>query len=61
MLLLRVVGILTAIAIGVGILTWLITGERKYLSFAGRIAKWALIAALAIFALLVAERLLVML
>jgi hypothetical protein len=60
MLLLRIVGILTAIAIGAGILAYLLTGRRDYLLLAGRIAKYALIFALALFALLAFERLIVM-
>jgi hypothetical protein len=60
MLLLRMVGILAAIAIGAGILAFLFTGQRRYLSLAGRIAKYALIFALLLFALLAFERLIVM-
>ncbi|NWG30263.1 MAG: hypothetical protein HXY29_02045 [Rhodocyclaceae bacterium] len=61
MLFLRVVGILAAIAIGAGILAYLFTGERRYLGLAWRIAKYALIFALVLFALLALERLLVIL
>ncbi|MFN4147984.1 MAG: hypothetical protein ACK4E4_00350 [Rhodocyclaceae bacterium] len=60
MLFLRVVGILAAIAIGAGIIAFLFTGERRYLGFSWRIAKYALIFALVLFALLAFERLLVM-
>jgi hypothetical protein len=60
MLLLRIVGILTAIAIGAGILAYLLTGQRRYLSLAWRLAKYGLIFALALFALLAFERLVVM-
>lgn len=60
MLLLRIVGILAAIAIGAGIVAFLFTRERKYLGFSWRIAKYALIFALVLFALLAFERLLVM-
>lgn len=59
MLFLRIVGILVAIAIGAGILAFLFTGEKRYLRLAGRIAKYALIFALVLFALLALERLLV--
>lgn len=59
MLFLRIVGILTAIAIGAGILAFLFTGEKRYLRLAWRIAKYALIFALVLFALLALERLLV--
>jgi len=61
MLLLRIVGILAAIAIGAGIVAYLFTRDRRYLVLAGRIAKYALIFALALFALLAFERLIVIL
>ena len=61
MLLLRIVGILAAIAIGVGIVSFLFTGDRKYLRFAWRITRYALIFVLVLFALLAFERLLVIL
>ncbi len=59
MLFLRIVGILAAIAIGAGILAFLFTGEKRYLRLAWRIAKYALVFALVLFALLAFERLLV--
>jgi hypothetical protein len=61
MLLLRIVGILAAIAIGVGIVAYLLTRDRKYLSFSWRVTKYALVLALALFALLAFERLIVIL
>lgn len=61
MLLLRIIGILAVIAIGVAILAYLFTGDRRYLGLAGRVAKYSLILALALFALLAFERLIVML
>lgn len=61
MLLLRIVGILAAIAIGVGIVSFLFTRDRKYLRFAWRITRYALIFVLVLFALLAFERLLVIL
>lgn len=60
MLLLRIIGILTAIAIGAGILAFLLTGQRAYLALAWRLFKYALIFTLALFALLAFERLIVM-
>ena len=60
MLLLRIVGILTAITIGSGIVTYLITGNTLYLRLAGRVAKWALIFALLVLALMALERLVVL-
>ncbi|MEW6292200.1 MAG: hypothetical protein AB1544_02690 [Pseudomonadota bacterium] len=61
MLLLRIVGILAAIAIGAGIVAFLFTRDRKYLGFSWRVAKYALIFALVLFALLAFERLIVIL
>lgn len=61
MLLLRIVGILAAIAIGAGIVAFLFTRDRKYLGFSWHIAKYALIFALVLFALLAFERLIVIL
>lgn len=61
MLLLRIVGILAAIAIGAGIVAYLFTCDRKYLGFSWRVAKYALIFALVLFALLAFERLIVIL
>jgi hypothetical protein len=60
MFLLRIVGILTAIAVGIGIVAFLFTGDRRYLGLSWRIAKYALIFALLLFALLAFERLIVM-
>lgn len=60
MFLLRVVGLLTVLAIGAGIVVYLLTGQRTYLVLAGRIAKYALIFALLLFALLAFERLIVL-
>jgi len=59
MFFLRIVGILAAIAIGAGIVIFLFTGQKRYLAFSWRIAKYALIFALILFALLAFERLLV--
>lgn len=61
MFLLRIVGILAAIAIGAGIVAFLFTRDRKYLGFSWRVAKYALIFALLLFALLAFERLIVIL
>ena len=56
MLLMRLLGVLTAIAIGVGIVAYLFTQDRRYLHLAWRITKYALIFALVIMALLTLER-----
>ena len=60
MLLLRIAGILAVIGIGTGLLAFLFTGDRRYLSLSWLIVKYALTFALALFALLMAERLIVM-
>ena len=59
MLFLRLIALLTVIAIAVGVVAWLLTGQRGYLALALRIAQVALIVVLALFALLAFERLLV--
>lgn len=59
MLLLRIVGVLTAIAIGAGIVAYLLTGEKRYLGLAARIAKYALIFTLIVLALMFLERVIV--
>jgi len=56
MLLVRIVGVLTAIAIGAGIAAYLFSGERRYLRLAGRIAKYALIFVLIVLAMMFIER-----
>ena len=56
MFLLRIVGALVIIAIGAGIVSYLFTGEKRYLTLAARIAKYALIFVLAVLALMFLER-----
>lgn len=60
MFLLRVVGLLAVVVIGAGIIAYLFTRDRRYLSLSWRVAKYALIFVLALFALLALERLIVM-
>jgi hypothetical protein len=60
MFLLRIVGLLAVVVIGAGILAYLFTRDRRYLSLSWRVAKYALIFVLALFALLALERLIVM-
>ena len=60
MLLLRVVGILTAITIGSSLVAWLFTRDRRYLVLAARVAKVALIFVLLVLALMFAERLIIL-
>ncbi len=59
MLLLRIVGLLTAIAIGSGILAYLFTSDRRYLRLAWRIARYALLFVFVVLALLLLERLII--
>ena len=60
MLLLRIVGVLAAIAIASGITAFLFTGDKRYLQLAARVAKYALIVALVFLALLALERVIVL-
>jgi len=59
MLLLRIAAILAVIAVGLGVVAWLLTGQRGYLALALRIGKVALLVIVALFALLAFERLFV--
>lgn len=59
-LVLRIVALLAVVAIGVCGLTWVFTGDRKYLKAAWRIFQFALAATLLFLAMLFFERLLVM-
>ncbi len=60
MLVLRILILLVAIAIGVTVMSWVFTGNRKYLRAAWRIFQFGLVVALGFLALLFFERLLVM-
>ncbi|MBS3935845.1 MAG: hypothetical protein KGZ43_06705 [Sulfuritalea sp.] len=55
--LLRIVAILAAVAIAASVVAYLFSGDRRYLGYAWRVAKLALILALILFALLALERL----
>ena len=57
---LRIVGTLVVIAIGAGIVAYLFTGEKRYLTLAGRVAKYALMFVLLVFALMFLERVIVL-
>jgi hypothetical protein len=59
MLLVRLLGLLAAIALGVSVLLYMIGGERKYLIFAWRLFKYALFVIVLILLLFLFERLLV--
>lgn len=60
MLILRVIVILAALTIGSSVLAWLFTRDRRYLLLASRVAKGALLLALAILVLMAAERLIIL-
>lgn len=60
MLLLRVVVVLVAIALGVCVAVWAITGERRWLRYAWTLFKVALAVVVAFLLLLFGERLLVL-
>lgn len=61
MLLLRVIGLLATIGMGVSVLMYMVSGERKFLRFAWRLFKYSLFVVVLILLLFAAERLLVML
>jgi hypothetical protein len=60
MLLLRIVGILTAITIGSALVAWVFTRDRRYLLLSGRVAMAALVFVLLVLALMAAERLIIL-
>lgn len=53
---LRLLGILSAIAVAGGVLAYVLTGNAKYVQFAWRLFRYALFVALLMFALLILER-----
>lgn len=59
MLLIRVLGLLVAAALGVLVMAYVVTGERKYLRQAWTVFKYALFLAVLILLLFFGERLLV--
>jgi hypothetical protein len=59
MLLVRLLGLLAAIALGVSVLLYMVSGERKYLIFAWRLFRYALFVIVLILLLFLFERLLV--
>ena len=57
MLLLRIVVLLVAAGLGVLLLSWAVSGDRKYLRNAGRLARYGLYLVLLFLALVAFERL----
>jgi len=55
-LLLRFVAILIAAAVAAGVVTFLVTGNRKALRFALWLLKWGILFALILFGLLILQR-----
>jgi hypothetical protein len=60
MLILRIIAILAVLGIGSSIAAWMLTREMRYLELAWRIGKAGLIIALALMAVLAAERIIVL-
>jgi len=60
MLVLRVAGLLVAVALGVLVLLYMMSGERKYLRIVWRVFKVSLFAVVLILLILFFERLVVM-
>ena len=60
MLILRILGLATALALGVTVLLWAMTGERKWLRLAWRLFRYAVFAMALVLLLFLAERFLVM-
>ena len=58
MLVVRLVGLLVAIALGVCVVAWLVTGERKWLKYAWTLFRIALSVVVVFLVLLFGERLL---
>jgi hypothetical protein len=58
-LLVRVLGLLVAVGLGVCVLMYVMTGERKYLRYAWLVFKYALFLLVLILLLMFGERLLV--
>ena len=53
---LRLLGVLTAIAVSGGVLAYLLTRNPKYLQFSWRLFRYAIFVALLMFGLLILER-----
>jgi hypothetical protein len=60
MLVLRLAGMIAALVVGAGVVAFLFTRERRYLSLAWRVTKYAMIVVMVILALLVLERIVVL-
>ncbi len=54
---LRLLAVILVIAVGAGFLLYAVSGDRKYLGFSWRLARWGIVFALIFFALMILERL----
>jgi len=60
MFVMRIVGVLVVIVIGAGIVSYLFTGDKRYLSVAARVTRYALIFVLVVLVLMFLERVIVL-
>lgn len=56
MWLLRLLAVILMLAIGAGLLIYVISGNRKYLSFSWRLFRYGIVFSLIVFALMIIER-----
>jgi len=56
MWLLRLLAVIIVVAIGAGLLIYVITGNRNYLAFSSRLFRYGIVFALIVFALMIIER-----
>jgi hypothetical protein len=54
--LLRLLAVLTVISVAIGVVLFFLTRDQRYLQFAWRLFRYALIVALLVFGLLILER-----
>ncbi len=56
MWLLRLLAVILVVAIGAGLLIYVVTGDRRYLALAWRLFRYGIIFALIVFGLMIIER-----
>lgn len=56
MFLLRLLAVMAVIVVGIGVVAYALSGQRKYLDFSWRFCRYGLLVAMLLFALLVLER-----
>ncbi|MBN8453793.1 hypothetical protein [Accumulibacter sp.] len=56
MWLLRLLAVLTVLAVAAGVVLFVFTRDRRYLNFAWRLFRYSLLVALLVFALMIIER-----